>query len=196
MASIQDYEGFEIKITPEYTNWWSYHIEFFYKGKPLFNPEIFKTGEDIKADEYSSWALLPMLEKAIECNTPDEKFGWGEWEDEASIVVQYKKMNKMADDGFFIFETFVSSWFFNDGSSNTMDNPAGLRLMMIERDTLKKFYRELNDEMLPIYKKLPEDQKNFRKARPNSPKRKQRSKWKIPPQTPPFPFATSEFKNK
>jgi len=30
---------------------------------------------------------------------------------------------------------------------------------------------------------------------PNSPKKK-RSKWKIPPQTPPFPFATSEFKNK
>src|SRR3990167_7460509 len=39
-----------------------------------------------------------------------------------------------------------------------------------------------------------QDQKNFRKARPNSPKRKQRSKWKIPPQTPPFPFATSAFK--
>jgi hypothetical protein len=33
-------------------------------------------------------------------------------------------------------------------------------------------------------------------ARPNFAKRKQRSKWKIPPQTPPFPFATSEFKNK
>jgi len=33
-------------------------------------------------------------------------------------------------------------------------------------------------------------------ARPNFAKRNQRSKWKIPPQTPPFPFATSEFKNK
>src|SRR3989344_3523736 len=31
-------------------------------------------------------------------------------------------------------------------------------------------------------------------ARPNFAKRNQRSKWKIPPQTPPFPFATSEFK--
>jgi hypothetical protein len=159
MAVIQDDEGFKIKITPEYTNWWSYHIEFFYKDKPLFNPEIFKIGEDIKADEYSSWALLPMLEKAIECKTPNEKFGWGEWEEEAEITIEYKKFNSLAEDGFFIFEAFVSSWFFNGGSSNTMDQPAGLRLMMIERDQLKKFYRELNDEMLPIYNKLPEDHK-------------------------------------
>ena len=34
------------------------------------------------------------------------------------------------------------------------------------------------------------------KSRPNFAKRKQRSKWKIPPQTPPFPFAASKFKNK
>ena len=33
-------------------------------------------------------------------------------------------------------------------------------------------------------------------ARPNFAKRKKRSKWKIPPQTLPFPFATSKFKNK
>src|SRR3989344_6453715 len=32
-------------------------------------------------------------------------------------------------------------------------------------------------------------------ARPNFAKRNQRSKWKIPPQTPPFPFATPKFKN-
>jgi len=31
---------------------------------------------------------------------------------------------------------------------------------------------------------------------PNFPKTKRGGKWKIPPQTPPFPFATSEFKNK
>ena len=35
-----------------------------------------------------------------------------------------------------------------------------------------------------------------RKSRPKFAKRNQRSKWKIPPQTPPFPFATSKFKNK
>jgi len=29
---------------------------------------------------------------------------------------------------------------------------------------------------------------------PEFPQNKKRSKWKIPPQTPPFPFATSEFK--
>ncbi|GEM_PF-2694049 len=150
MASIQDYEGFEIKITPEYTNWWSYYIKFFYKGKPLFNPEIFKTAEDIKADEYSSWALLPMLEKAIECKTPEERFGWSEWEDEASVSVQYQKINQQADDGFFIFEAFVSSWSFNDGRSNTMNNPVGLRLMMVERDILKKFYEELKKEMSDV----------------------------------------------
>src|SRR3989344_1553586 len=33
-------------------------------------------------------------------------------------------------------------------------------------------------------------------VRPEFPPNKKRSKWKIPPQTPPFPFATSEFKNK
>lgn len=157
MASIQDYEGFEIKITPEYSNWWSYHIEFFYKGKPLFNPEIFKTGENIKADEYSRWELLPMLKKATECKIPEERFGWGEWEDEASISVQYQKINQQADDGFFIFSAFVSSWFFNGGSSNTMDNPAGLRLMMIERDVLKKFYEELRKEMSDVAKKVTEE---------------------------------------
>jgi len=31
-------------------------------------------------------------------------------------------------------------------------------------------------------------------VRPEFPQNKKRSKWKIPPQTPPFPFATSEFK--
>jgi len=33
-------------------------------------------------------------------------------------------------------------------------------------------------------------------VRPEFPQNKKRGKWKIPPQTPPFPFATSEFKNK
>jgi len=33
-------------------------------------------------------------------------------------------------------------------------------------------------------------------VRPEFRQNKKRSKWKIPPQTPPFPFATSEFKNK
>ena len=160
MATIQDYEGFEIKITPEYTNWWSYHIEFFYKDKPLFNPEIFKTGGDIKADEYSSWALLPMLEKAVESTTPGEKFKWNEWEDEATVIVEYRKINKQDADGLFIFEAFVSAFFFKDGSSNTMNQPAGLKLRFIDRDVLKKFYRDLNDEMLPIYNQLPEDPKS------------------------------------
>jgi hypothetical protein len=159
MASIQDYEGFELKITPEYTNWWSYHIEFLYKGKPLFNPEIFKTGEEIKADEYNSWALLPMLEKAVGCRITGEKFSWGEWEDEASISIEYININPQLGDGFFKLEVFVSPWFFKDGGSNTMNNPTGLELTIFERDTLKKFYQDLNNEMLPIYDKLPDDHK-------------------------------------
>lgn len=41
-----------------------------------------------------------MLEKAIECRTSGESFGWNEWEDEASISIQYNKINN--GDGFFI----------------------------------------------------------------------------------------------
>ena len=152
MATIQDYGGFKIKVTPEYSNWWSYRIEFFFNDKPLFNPEIAKT--DARADEYSSWALLPILEKAIECSTPDEKFSWGEWEDEAAISIEYKKLNKQAADGFFVFEAFVSAWFFQQGSSNTMDQPAGLRLSMLERDELKKFYNDLKLEMATVVHSL------------------------------------------
>lgn len=159
MATIQDDQGFKIKLTPEYTNWWSYRIEFFYKDKPLFNPEITEEARKTRADEYSGWPLLPVLEKAIECKTIDQKFMWGEWEDEASITIEYKKFNKLAEDGFFVFEAFLSEWFFRDGESNTMEQPAGLRLTMVKREQLKKFYRELNDEMLPIYNKLPEDHK-------------------------------------
>jgi hypothetical protein len=152
MASIKNYEGFEIKITPEYVNWWSYYIEFMYKDKPLFNPELMRA--DQRSHEYSSWALLPILEKAIECTTPDEKFEWNEWEDESAITIQYKKINTEATDGFFVFEAFLSSFFFSEGSSNTMDQPAGLRLMILERDELKKFYNDLKLEMATIVHSL------------------------------------------
>jgi hypothetical protein len=40
------------------------------------------------------------------------------------------------------------------------------------------------------------DDKIFVEVRPEFPQNKKRSKWKIPPQTPPPPLATSEFKNK
>lgn len=153
MAEIQDNQGFKIRITPEYTNWWSYYIEFFYKDKPLFNSEIMR-GAKAKADEYQAWALLPMLEKAVECHTPDQVFGWGEWEDEAAIVVGYKKWNPLADDGFFVIEAFISAFFFTDGDGNTWDQPAGLRLMMIYRDELKKFYHDLNLEMAAVVRSL------------------------------------------
>lgn len=152
MASIKNYEGFEIKITPEYINWWSYYIEFLYNDKPLFNPELMRA--DQRSHEYSSWALLPILEKAIECTNPDEKFEWGEWEDESIITVEYKKINKQAADGFFVFEAFISSFFFSDGRSNTMDQPAGLRLMILERDELRKFYNDLKLEMATVVRSL------------------------------------------
>ena len=147
MATIQDYSEFKIKITPEYSNWWSFSFEFFYKDRPLFNPEIIKSGE-VKAEEIDICPLLPVLEKAIGCRTPEEIFAWGEWEDEAAIIVEYKKYNKLAEDGFFIFRAFISAYFFKDGRGNTMDQPAGLILSMIERDVLKKFYEDLKAEMV------------------------------------------------
>lgn len=158
MAEIQDLSDFKIKITPEYSNWWSYRIDFFFKDKPLFNPDVFKNGE-AKADEYSSWALLPILEKALECTTPGEILAWGEWEDEAAITITYQKPNSLAEDGFFIFSASVSAYFFKEGDGNTMDHPAGLSLHVMEREQLRNFYQALNNEMWSIYEKLPEDHK-------------------------------------
>lgn len=158
MATIQDYSEFKIKITPRYTNWWSFRIEFFFKDKPLFNPEIIR--QDFYADEYSRDPLLQKIEEALNCDTPEKKFFWGEWEEEAAITIEYQKYNSMAEDGFFVFSAFVSTWYFNEGVSNSMHQPAGLRLVIIERDVLKKFYTELNDEMLAIYNTLSKDQKS------------------------------------
>jgi hypothetical protein len=155
MASIKDYEGFEITITPQYISNWCYQMNFIYKGKPLFNPELTQ-GKIIKADEWNSFSLLLTLKDAIECVTPEKSFSWLEWEEEISIGIEYKKHNKLADDGFFIFGAFISGWFFKDGQSNTMDNEAGINLM-VYRDDLKKLYKDLGDEMLVIYEGLPSD---------------------------------------
>src|SRR3989344_1590751 len=108
MASIQDHSNFKIKIKPEYTNWWSFYFEFFFKENPIFNPEIIRE-KGIKADEWENSPLLPVLEKAIESKTDGETFEWSAWEDELGIEIKAVMKNlDRGEDGGFQFTVFIS----------------------------------------------------------------------------------------
>lgn len=152
MATIQDHSNIKIVIKPEITNWWSFYLEFYFKDKPVFNPEILRE-EGIKADEYESYALLPVLEKAIKSTTDGETFAWGAWEEEVEIEIEavMKNLDKGID-GAFNFTVFVSEYVFRDGEMNYMFQNAGVRLF-VNREELKKFYDDLKKEMSDIAKK-------------------------------------------
>jgi len=156
MATIQDHSNFKIVIKPEYSNWWSFYLEFYFKDKPVFNPEILRE-EGIKADEWENNALLPVFEKAVESKTDGETFGWGAWEEEAEIEIEavMKNLDKGMD-GAFNFTAFVSENAFKDGEMNYMFQNAGVRLF-VNREELKKFYNDLKKEMSDVAKRVVEE---------------------------------------
>ena len=142
MVIIQDHSNFKIVVKPEYTNWWSFYFEFFFKDKPVFNPEILRE-EGIKADEWENSPLLPVLEKAIESKVDGETFRWSAWEDELEIEIKavMKNLDK-GQDGAFDFTVFVSEHTFSGGEMNYMFQNAGVRLFL-NREELNKFSEHL-----------------------------------------------------
>lgn len=157
MATIQDHSNFKIKVRSIFENWWSFHFEFFYRDKPVFNSEIIK--EDVfKADEYESGSLLSFLEKAIKSEVNGEKIRWGAWEEELAIEINYIRKNLNMDGGF-DFIVFLSEHCFKDGEINYMFQNAGVRLF-VNREELKKFYNDLKKEIDIISKE--KKQKRFK----------------------------------
>lgn len=153
MATIQDHSNFKIKVRPEYANWWSFYFEFFYKDKPVFNPEIM-IGGVFKADEYNSWPLSPVFEKAIESKTDGETFWWGAWEEELEIEIKavMKNLDKGMD-GAFDFTVFIAEQAFKDGEMNYTFQNAGVKLF-VNREELIKFYGDLKKEMSDIAREV------------------------------------------
>lgn len=156
MAIIKDHSNFKVVVKPEYTNWWSFYFEFFFKDKPVFNPEILWE-EGIKADEEGYSPLLPVLEKAVKSKKDGEVFRWGAWEEEVEIEIKavMKNLDKGMD-GAFNFTVFVSENAFKDGEMNYMFQNAGVRLF-VNREELKKFYEELKKEMSNIARKTTDE---------------------------------------
>lgn len=149
MIIIQDHSNFKIKLKPTFENWWSFHFEFFYRDKPVFNSEIMKDGV-FKADEYESGSLLSFLEKAIKSEVDGEKFKWGAWEEELVIEINYIRKS-LSMDGGFDFIVFVSEHCFKNGEMNYMFQNAGVRLFL-NREELSKFYNDLKEEIDIIFK--------------------------------------------
>lgn len=151
MAAIQDDSKFKIKVTPEYTNWWTFKFEFFYEDKPLFNPEISRAGAGIfEADEYDSWPFLPILEKAIEGKTGGENYGWGAWEDE--VEVDITAPNPFNLGGYFDFTVSVAEHCFKNAMAHGSERVCVI--LLVGREELKKFYNDLKLEMAAVVHSL------------------------------------------
>jgi len=141
MAIIAN-DKFKIKVVPRYTNWWIFDFSFFYDDKPLLNPAITRD-EIFSADEYESWGLLPVLEKAINCTENDQLLRWGAWEDDIEVEIRTHKLD------IFDFAVFIDDQYFIDGiQTHGITNP-GLKLL-VNRDELKKFYLDLKSEMQKV----------------------------------------------
>jgi len=146
MVSIQDHSNCRIRVTPEFTNWWTFHFEFFYGDKAIFNPEI-TDGNVLSADEHEGSPLLPVLEAAVESVTDGEIFAWSAWEEEVTMEIEVvmKNIDKGMDGGFH-FTVFASERCFKDGEMNYGFQNVGVKLFL-NRVELRKFLEELNAEM-------------------------------------------------
>jgi len=156
MSIIKGFSNFKIKITPRYSNWWSFDLEFLYKEKPVINPEILRSSV-FSSDEYKEGSFLSFLEQIIECKEDNQYLSWNSWEDEVDIqVYSHMKNFDKGTDGGFDFSFFISEEFFEGGNQHYGFQDVGIKLS-VDREGVKKLYEDLKKEMSEIAKKTIEE---------------------------------------
>ena len=147
MAIIHDFnEKLKVKVTPRYTNWWSFDFEFTHEDKPIFNKEILKNGI-IKGDEYNSF--LEPLEEAVNSKENKKKFSWDAWEDEVFIeMTSFVDGDDESENQFEITFNMGNAQFVNDEISYGF-HALSVRIFVSQKD-FRTFFKELNVEMLKV----------------------------------------------